>query len=232
MQIIAYIYNNYTEKFGIPRQSGLVGDSFSKIVFEPAFRNPDAFRGLEGFSHIWLIWEFSEVVKQSDGQEASTQSWSPTVRPPRLGGNSRIGVFASRSPFRPNPIGLSCVKLDEVVYEGCDAPYLKVSGADLMNGTPIYDIKPYIAYADAHPEASTGWTSMYEFPQVSVSFENGTKNKLSAAECRELEEILKNDPRPAYQRDRERTYRFAFAGKEICVEACKDKLTVTEVNDA
>ena len=230
MNIIAHAYNNYTEKFGIPRQSGLVGDSFSKIIFEPLYRNPAAFRGLEGFSHIWLIWEFSEVFKRRAGEEEKLPDWSATVRPPRLGGNERIGVFASRSPFRPNPIGLSCVKLEEIIFEGDDAPFLRVSGADLMNGTPIYDIKPYIPYADSYPEALCGWVGEYGFPEAKVSFEALTEQKLTPQEKTELEEILAKDPRPAYQREREKTYRFAFAGKEITVRAKGEMLTVVDVS--
>ncbi|MCR5684122.1 MAG: tRNA (N6-threonylcarbamoyladenosine(37)-N6)-methyltransferase TrmO [Lachnospiraceae bacterium] len=237
MKPIAYIYNNYTEKFGIPRQSGLVGDSFSRIVFEPEYRNPDALRGLDGFSHIWLIWEFSEVVKNrkeslKEGHEwdEPKASWSPTVRPPRLGGNERIGVFASRSPFRPNPLGLSCVRLEEIIYEGVNAPVLRVSGADLMNGTPIFDIKPYIAYSDAHPEALAGWTGEYGFPKVQVDFLPEVTGLLTEDELLELKEMLQNDPRPAYQRNRQKEYRFKFAGKEISVSADKEILTVTGIS--
>lgn len=148
MKIIAHIENDFPTKFGIPRQSGLVNSLRSRIVFAPEYRNPDAFRGLEDFSHVWLIWEFSQAVRQK---------WSPTVRPPRLGGNTRMGVFATRSPFRPNPVGLSAVQLEEVVLHGADAPYLVVSGADLMNGTPIYDIKPYLPHIDSHPDARGGF---------------------------------------------------------------------------
>ena len=148
MKIIAHIENDFSTKFGIPRQSGLVNSLRSRIVFAPEYRNPDAFRGLEDFSHVWLIWEFSQAVRQK---------WSPTVRPPRLGGNTRMGVFATRSPFRPNPVGLSAVQLEEVVLHGADAPYLVVSGADLMNGTPIYDIKPYLPHIDSHPDARGGF---------------------------------------------------------------------------
>ena len=147
MKIIAHIENDFSTKFGIPRQSGLVNSLRSRIVFAPEYRNPGAFRGLEDFSHVWLIWEFSQAVRQK---------WSPTERPPRLGGNTRMGVFATRSPFRPNPVGLSAVQLEEVVLHGADAPYLVVSGADLMNGTPIYDIKPYLPHIDSHPDARGG----------------------------------------------------------------------------
>ena len=220
MKIIARIYNNFTEKFGIPRQSGLVGDSFSRIVFEPEYRNPDALRGLEGFSHIWLIWEFSEAVRDE---------WSPTVRPPRLGGNERMGVFATRSPFRPNPLGLSCVRLEKIENDPKDGPVICVSGADLMNGTPIYDIKPYIAYADAHPDALAGFTGTREFPEITVEIEPQAAEKLTPAQIRELTGILKEDPRPAYKRETRKTYRFSFAGMEVEFYSDGDRICVVGV---
>ncbi|MCR5324634.1 MAG: tRNA (N6-threonylcarbamoyladenosine(37)-N6)-methyltransferase TrmO [Lachnospiraceae bacterium] len=224
MIYIARIYNNFSEKFGIPRQSGLVGNSLSRIVFEPEFRNPDAFRGLEGFSHIWLIWEFSEAVRKGGDSR-----WKPTVRPPRLGGNERIGVFASRSPFRPNPIGLSCVKLEKIEFDTSDGPVLAVRGADLMNGTPIYDIKPYIPYADAHPDARGGFTDEKEFKTVKVSFTEQAEGKMSTDEQEELRELLARDPRPAYKRNEKKTYRFEFAGREIEFEGEGESIKVTNI---
>ena len=231
---IAHIYNNFTDKFGIPRQSGLVRDSFSRIVFEPEFRNPDALRGLEDFSHIWLIWEFSEAkrrnVRTGSGRDAVGTDWSPTVRPPRLGGNERMGVFATRSPFRPNPIGLSCVKIEKIEPHSDEGPVISVSGADLMNGTPIFDIKPYIPYADSYPDALAGFTGTREFPTVKVEIDDAVAGKLSARELAELKEVLACDPRPAYKRGENRTYRFGFAGREIEFEAEEGKIRVTGID--
>ena len=199
MIYIARIYNNYTEKFGIPRQSGLVGNSQSKIVFEPEFRNPDALRGLEGFSRIWLIWEFSEAVRRGKKEgtaDHSSTEWSPTVRPPRLGGNERMGVFATRSPFRPNPIGLSCVEIAEIRLNTDEGPVIIVKGADLMNGTPIFDVKPYIPYADAFPNALDGFTGENVFEKAEVTFEPQAEGILTPQEEEELKEVLRQDPRP------------------------------------
>lgn len=216
MNYIAHVRNAFQEKFGIPRQSGLAPSVRSEIVFAEPYRNPDALRGLEGFSHLWLIWEFSA---------AKRESWSPTVRPPRLGGNERVGVFASRSPFRPNPIGLSCVRLEEIRREEM---VLVVSGADLMDGTPIFDIKPYLPYADAHPEALGGFAQhapasglKVECPQELLSF-------LPSALRQGLLESLAQDPRPSYQDDLERVYGMAFGGFDIgftvkdgCLTVCR-----------
>ena len=244
MICIAKAFNNFTEKFGVPRQSGLVGNSLSKIVFEPEFRNPDALRGLEGFSHIWLIWEFSEAVRRGkfrDGEndcpetdaknEKETVFWRPTVRPPRLGGNERLGVFATRSPFRPNPIGLSCVKIEEIRTDTEEGPVIIVRGADLMNGTPIYDIKPYIPYADSHPDALGGFTSEREFGKTSVRFEPQTVGILDKGAEAELKELLELDPRPAYKRGEKKTYRFEFAGREVAFEAEGEEIIVKEIGD-
>ncbi|MBO4416431.1 MAG: tRNA (N6-threonylcarbamoyladenosine(37)-N6)-methyltransferase TrmO [Lachnospiraceae bacterium] len=227
MIYIARIHNNYTEKFGIPRQSGLVGNSLSKIVFEPEFRNPDALRGLEGFSRIWLIWEFSEAVRR--GKEAGITEWSPTVRPPRLGGNERMGVFATRSPFRPNPIGLSCVEIEEIRLKTDEGPVILVKGADLMNGTPIFDIKPYIPYADAFPDALGGFTDENVFEKAEVTFAPQAEGILTTQEEEELKEVLRQDPRPAYKRNIGKTYRFTFAGREVAFEACGGEIRVTEI---
>ncbi len=224
---IAKIYNNYTDKFGIPRQSGLVGNSLSKIVFEPEFRNPDALRGLEGFSRIWLIWEFSEAVRR--GKSDNSTEWNPTVRPPRLGGNERVGVFATRSPFRPNPIGLSCVLIEEIRPDTPEGPVIIVKGADLKNATPIFDIKPYIPYADAFPDALAGFTSERDFDKISVSFEPEVSGILDPHEESELKELLELDPRPAYKRHEKRVYKFEFAGREIEFEGEDNRITVTKI---
>ena len=220
MKIIAHIENDFPTKFGIPRQSGLVNSLRSRIVFAPEYRNPDAFRGLEDFSHVWLIWEFSQAVRQK---------WSPTVRPPRLGGNTRMGVFATRSPFRPNPIGLSAVQLEEVVLHGADAPYLVVSGADLMNGTPIYDIKPYLPHIDSHPDARGGFAVPAAEHRLKVVFPEQWLEKVPEQLRDGLTEVLAQDPRPSYQHDPERVYGFGFARLEVKFTVDGDVLTVCGV---
>ena len=216
MKIIARIHNAFDEKFGVPRQSGLAEEVLSTIVFEEEFRVAEALRGIEEFSHLWLIWAFDR---------AEREKWSPTVRPPRLGGNKRVGVFATRSPFRPNAIGLSCVRLigTEKTAEGI---VLKVAGADLVNGTPIYDIKPYIPYADCRPEATGGFTDRTEKRTVEVRFAEEAAKKLFSGEKRALEAVLREDPRPAYQEDPEREYAFGFAGKNIRFKVTEGILTV------
>ena len=220
MKIIAHIENDFSTKFGIPRQSGLVNSLSSRIVFAPEYRNPDAFRGLEDFSHVWLIWEFSQAVRQK---------WSPTVRPPRLGGNTRMGVFATRSPFRPNPVGLSAVQLEEVVLHGADAPYLVVSGADLMNGTPIYDIKPYLPHIDSHPDARGGFAVPAAEHRLKVVFPEQWLEKVPEQLRDGLTEVLAQDPRPSYQHDPERVYGFGFARLEVKFTVDGDVLTVCGV---
>lgn len=220
MKIIAHIENDFPTKFGIPRQSGLVNSLRSRIVFAPEYRNPDAFRGLEDFSHVWLIWEFSQAVRQK---------WSPTVRPPRLGGNTRMGVFATRSPFRPNPVGLSAVQLEEVVLHGADAPYLVVSGADLMNGTPIYDIKPYLPHIDSHPDARGGFVVPAAEHRLKVVFPEQWLEKVPEQLRDGLTEVLAQDPRPSYQHDPERVYGFGFARLEVKFTVDGDVLTVCGV---
>ena len=220
MKIIAHIENDFPTKFGIPRQSGLVNSLRSRIVFAPEYRNPDAFRGLEDFSHVWLIWEFSQAVRQK---------WSPTVRPPRLGGNTRMGVFATRSPFRPNPVGLSAVQLEEVVLHGADAPYLVVSGADLMNGTPIYDIKPYLPHIDSHPDARGGFAVPAAEHRLKVVFPEQWLEKVPEQLRDGLTEVLAQDPRPSYQHDPERVYGFGFARLEVQFTVDGDVLTVCGV---
>lgn len=220
MKTIAHIYTDFSTKFGLPRQSGLIEEIKGKIIFEKEYRNPDAFRGLEEFSHIWLLWQFSESVRDS---------WSPTVRPPLLGGNTRMGVFATRSPFRPNPIGLSCVKLEKIEYTKNDGPVLYVSGSDLMNGTPIYDIKPYLPYADSVPQATGGFTAALDERKIEVEFSEELLNKVPENKRRTLMAVLSGDPRPSYQNDPERIYGFCFAGLEIKFTVSDKKLTVIAV---
>ena len=221
MEHIAHIRTDYPEKFGIPRQAGLVPESLATVVFAPAYRNPDALRGLEDFSHLWLIWEFSESVGHP---------WSPTVRPPRLGGNARMGVFATRSPFRPNPVGLSCVRLLRIEQQTANGPVLIVSGADLMDGTPIYDIKPYLPYADCIPEAVGGFAS--ERPQASLTVEISPEllAKLDPAHTKTLIATLAQDPRPRYQSDPSRVYGMAFAGRQIRFTVVGKALTVLSID--
>ena len=205
MKIIARIHNAYDGKFGVPRQSGLVEQVVSTIVFEPDFRVAEALRGIEEFSHLWLIWAFDRTERED---------WSPTVRPPRLGGNQRVGVFATRSPYRPNAIGLSCVKLLGV-EKNSDGTVLKVAGADLMNGTPIYDIKPYLPYTDCRPEATGGFTDRTVKRTVRVEIPDGIASEMSPEDLDALRAVLQEDPRPAYQDDPERVYAFEFGGRNI-----------------
>ena len=220
MRPVARIRSDFPEKFGIPRQSGVVESLEAKIVFEPEFRVMDAVRGLEDFSHIWLIWEFSEAVRDT---------WSPTVRPPRLGGNVRMGVFATRSPFRPNPIGLSCVKLLKVEQDEALGPVLTVAGADLMDGTPIYDIKPYIPYADGHPEAKGGFTTNVEMKPLTVDFPAELLEKVPQGKRDALIGVLEQDPRPRYQKDPGRIYGLSFAGLEVKFSVEEQLISVKEV---
>lgn len=205
METIARIHNDFPTKFGLPRQAGLAPSLRSKVVFEPAYRIAEALRGLEGFSHIWLIWGFS-----------ASEGWSPTVRPPRLGGNVRMGVFATRSPYRPNPIGLSSVRLEGIEKDGDNGLVLVVSGADLMDGTPIYDIKPYLPGADVHPDASDGFVGAHPQRLLDVDIAPDLAAALSDSRIATLREILAQDPRPAYQDDPGRQYGLSYAGLEIC----------------
>lgn len=216
MKVIARIRSDFPEKFGIPRQSGLVPELRSKIVFEPEFRNADALRGIEGFSHLWLIWQFSAAVRDT---------WSPTVRPPRLGGNERVGVFATRSPFRPNALGLSCVKLDGVQHEDGLGDVLLVSGADLMDMTPIYDIKPYLPYADAHPEALGGFAPLPK-ETIAVRCPPELLSKIPEGQREALLGVLAQDPRPQYQHDPAREYSMSFAGWDVRFRVNGDTLEV------
>ena len=217
---IAVMHSDFKSKFGIPRQSGLVEQLQSTIVFEPAFRNPDALRGIEAFSHLWLIWQFSQAVRQD---------WSPTVRPPRLGGNTRMGVFATRSPFRPNHLGLSCVRLLSVERTKEYGTVLRVGGADLMDGTPIVDIKPYIPYSDCHPDAAGGFTDRTGEFLLDVDFPRQLLEKLPPDKREAALAVLSHDPRPSYQRSETRVYGLIFAGFDIRFTVREEHLTVREV---
>ena len=221
MKPIARIETDFPTKFGIPRQSGIIDTLQSRIIFEPEYRNAEAVRGLEEFSHIWLIWEFSEAVRDT---------WSPTVRPPRLGGNVRKGVFATRSPFRPNPIGLSSVKLEKIEIDPKLGPILYVSGADLMDGTPIYDIKPYITYTDSHPEAVSGFASKPAEYLLEVDFPEELLEKVAPEKRESLISVLAHDPRPQYQDNPERIYGMEFGGMEVKFRVENRQLIVLEVN--
>lgn len=219
---IAHIYTDFPEKFGIPRQSGLAKSLRGRIVFEPEYRNLDALRGLDGFSHIWLIWEFSA--------NRTTSPWQPVVRPPRLGGNSFMGVFATRSPFRPNPLGLSCVKVDSIELSTPDGPVINVLGADLMDGTPIYDIKPYIRYADSRPEAVCGYVDALEERSLKVVFPSELSDRIADKTIiPSLMETLRLDPRPSYHNDPERVYGLSFSGYNVRFKVVETVLTVTDI---
>ena len=218
---IARIKTDFDQKFGIPRQSGIAPHLQGRIVFEPEFANPDALRGIEGYSHLWLIWEF-------DGM-ARPERWQPTVRPPRLGGNERMGVFATRSPNRPNSLGLSSVALERVELSTPEGPVLHVLGADLRNDTPIYDIKPYLPYADAHPDAVGGFTDLEPRREVEVSFPEELAAKVPEGKRAALVEVLRQDPRPRYHDDPERVYAMAFAGRDVRFTVAKGVLRVVSV---
>lgn len=221
IKIIARIHNDFPTKFGIPRQSGLIDSLKATIVFEPEYRNPDALRGLEGYSHLWLLWQFSEAVRGG--------SWSPTVRPPRLGGNIRMGVFATRSPFRPNAIGLSSVKLDKIELDSNLGPVLQVSGADLMDGSPIFDIKPYLSYTDSHPEATSGFAFPSKEGVLEVRFPDVWVEKVPGNKLEALVSVLAQDPRPAYQDNTDRIYKMEFAGVEVHFTVMGKVLTVCNI---
>ena len=213
MKVIAHIRSDFPTKFGIPHQSGRIQELKADIIFEPEYRNHEAFRGLEEYTHIWLIWEFSQAVRKE---------WSPTVRPPRLGGNVRMGVFATRSPFRPNPIGLSSVRLESVEFS-------EKYGADLMDGTPIYDIKPYLAYVDSHPEAAGGFTDQIQDHKLKVEFPEKLLKKIPEEKREALLAVLANDPRPGYQKDPERKYGMSFGSWDIQFKVDGEQLQVLEV---
>lgn len=221
IQVIARMKSDFPAKFGIPRQSGLVESLHSTIIFEPEFRNPDALRGIEGFTHLWLIWQFSENVNTP---------WNPTVRPPRLGGNTRMGVFATRSPFRPNGLGLSCVKLLGVEQTAQHGTVIHVAGADLMDGTPIFDIKPYIPYSDSHPNAAGGFTDTAGDFLLSVEIPECLLLKVPEDKRDALKGVLSHDPRPSYQHDSDRIYGLSFSGFDIRFQVTNNVLTVLEIN--
>lgn len=220
MKPIAHIRSEFPSKFGVPRQAGLVDGLSASIVFEPEYRDPKALRGLDGFSHLWLIWEFSQ---------AKRTGWSPTVRPPRLGGNARLGVFATRSPFRPNPIGLSCVELKRIELTSSNGPVIYVAGADLVDGTPIFDIKPYVPYADCRPEAVGGFASQPPKAELEVVISPALLERVPEGRRQALLGVLAQDPRPSYQNDPNRVYGFGFAGLEVRFAVKDGVLTVTEI---
>lgn len=220
IQVIARMKSDFPTKFGIPRQSGLVETLRSTIVFEPEYRNPDALRGMEGYSHLWIVWQFSEAVRQD---------WSPTVRPPRLGGNTRMGVFATRSPFRPNSLGLSCVRLIGVEQTSELGTVIHVAGADLMDGTPIFDIKPYIPYSDCRPDAAGGFTDTAGDFLLNVDFPACLLKKLPESKRQAAVGVLSHDPRPSYQRNPDRVYGLTFAGFDIRFTVEENTLHVKEV---
>ncbi|MBQ9010967.1 MAG: tRNA (N6-threonylcarbamoyladenosine(37)-N6)-methyltransferase TrmO [Clostridia bacterium] len=222
MEIIARVESAYDEKFGIPRQSGLAGSSVERIVFEKNYRQMEAVRGIEGYSHLWILWLFSGI------EPSSPEHFTATVRPPRLGGNERMGVFATRSPFRPNRIGLSCVRLLSVDRTGEEAPALIVSGGDMLNGTPVIDIKPYLPYTDAHPEALSGFAD-HSAGKLSVHFPPELLERIPEKKRQALLEALALDPRPGYQADRERVYGMMFAGMNIRFTVDREVLTVCSV---
>ncbi len=220
MKVIARVRSDFPSKFGIPRQSGLVPELAARIVMEPEYRVAEAFRGLEEYSHIWLVWEFSAAPRED---------WSPTVRPPRLGGNTRVGVFASRSPFRPNPIGLSCVALDRIEMHPQEGPVLYIKGADLLDGTPIYDIKPYLAYTDSRPTASGSFAERHLMDRLQVVCPREWQQAIPEERWKELTGLLSQDPRPAYQKDPDRIYGMAYAQWDIRFRVEGDTLTICQV---
>ena len=220
LKVIALIHTDLPEKFGLPRQSGLIPELRGRIVFEPEYRSVDAVRGVEGYSHLWLIWQFSKAVRDT---------WSPLVRPPRLGGNEKMGVFATRSPFRPNAIGLSSVELEKVELDRELGPVIYVRGVDLMDGTPIFDIKPYLTYADSHPDAVGGWTDVVERKYLQVECREELLEKVHPAQHKALLAVLANDPRPRYQDDPQRIYGLTFAQWNVKFRVEGETLHVTEV---
>lgn len=220
LKVIAHIESDFDSKFGVPRQSGLASSLIARVVFKPEYRIPEAFRGIEEFSHIWIIWDFSESHKDR---------WSPTVRPPRLGGNTRVGVFATRSPFRPNPLGLSCVKLERIEFDKKDGPVLVISGADMMNGTPVFDIKPYLPSADSVSGATGGFSEKNIKKTLQVAWDDTQTADFPENKKEALRQVLELDPRPAYQDDPDRIYGFSFAGYEISFYVKNDILFVKNI---
>ena len=220
IHVIARMHSDFPTKFGIPRQAGLVEELRSTIIFEPEYRDPEALRGIEDFTHLWIIWQFSKAVRPD---------WSPTVRPPRLGGNTRMGVFATRSPFRPNFMGLSCVRLLGVEHTQEYGTVLHVGGADLMDGTPIFDVKPYIPYGDCHPEASGGFTDRAGDFLLTVDFPQDLLAQIPEEKRQALVGVLSHDPRPSYQKDPDRSYGLSFGGWDVKFQVREEILTVTQV---
>ena len=220
LKVIARIHTDFPEKFGIPRQSGIIDSLKARIIFEPSYRNPDSLRGLEGFSHIWLIWGFFDTARDT---------WSPTVKPPRLGGNKRMGVFATRSPFRPNSIGLSSVKLERIEVDSELGPVLHIAGADLMNQTPIYDIKPYLTYTDSHPDATEGFADPLKEYALEVDFPEHLLSLIPKEQHETLYGLLAHDPRPSYHKDPQRSYGFGYAGYNIRFRVQENVLHVFDI---
>lgn len=223
MKIIAHMSTDFPSKFGIPRQSGIIEELKGKIIFETEFRNPDALKGLEDFSHIWVIWNFSETQREG---------WAPTVRPPALGGNTRVGVFATRSPFRPNPIAMSCIKIESIDLHTPEGPVIEVSGVDMMDGTPIFDIKPYVPYADCRPEAASGFASPFPAHDLELDFPESELVKVPEKLRSPLIRILKNDPRPAYHADSEREYGLPLGSIEVRFFVDENVIHVISVTEA
>ncbi len=223
MKQIATVYTDFPTKFGVPRQSGLIEELKGKIIFEPKYRQPEAFRGLEDYSHIWVLWEFSM---------AEREDWSATVKPPRLGGKTHVGVFATRSPFRPNPIGLSCVRLDEIEFTQKSGPVLHISGIDMADKTPVYDIKPYLPYADAYPAARGGFGEQVKNYELSVEFDRALLERIPLEKQKGAIAFLRQDPRPSHQNQPERVYKIAYAGRDIHFVVREGRLTVVDVKDA
>lgn len=222
MKVIGHVECLFNEKFGLPRQSGLVNEIKARIIFEPEFRTWDAFKGIEEYSHIWILWNFSESKKDN---------WSATVKPPRLGGNQRMGVFATRSPFRPNPIGMSCVKLEKAVYDEKLGTILYIQGSDMMNGTPVYDIKPYIPYTDSHPEAVGGFADKVFEHKLSVEISKELQMKLSEDELIDIIKIIEQDPRPSYINDEKRLYGVTYGNKNVKFKVKETLATIAEIEE-
>lgn len=229
LKTIAKIHTDFPAKFGLPRQSGIVDELCGTILFEPAYRNPDALRGLEGYSHLWILWGFSGNFASAKNNTDNNDSWSPTVRPPRLGGNRKVGVFSTRSPNRPNKIGLSCVRIQSIEYDGEQAPTIRVAGIDMMDGTPVYDIKPYLPYVDSHPEASGGFAAEHLDDNLEVEFPEELLRKIPLEKRDALLKVLEQDPRPSYHHDEKREYGFEFAGFEVKFTVSEDKAIVYNV---
>lgn len=222
MKQIATVYTDFPTKFGVPRQSGLIEELKGRIIFEPKYRQPEAFKGLEDYSHIWVLWEFSL---------AERKDWSATVKPPRLGGKTHMGVFATRSPFRPNPIGLSCVRLDGIEFTQKYGPVLSISGIDMADQTPVYDIKPYLPYADAYPQAKGGFGEHVKDYELEVEFDRGLLERIPAEKRKGALAFLRQDPRPSHQNQPERIYKIAYAGRDIHFVVQNGKLTVVDVKE-